>query len=300
MLIGVGDSSFLQLPCPAAPLSREHNGGVVEGLEILQISCGTTAAAALVSNGDDELPCLLEWGTDLYGERLSPTAPQTEAPGTATEEPAVLSTHPTPVSLHPPRSLGNQRVVIQQIAFGAHFLIAAIDTGGCMSWGGGRDLRALGRGGCGSCRSSLCSGSASDIPQRNSGKPDWVAEPLGVRGLRVVKLAAGDDHVVAVCADGSARAWGRGNCGQLGAGVPGVDGADGACVPTRVELQDATDATSCKGRGSAPRSIAFRAAACGRDHSALLTDDGRLLTFGSGLYGQVGDAVDRFEAACSW
>lgn len=304
IFVGAGDSSFSQLPCPSAPLPQVPTGGTLNISKIAQISCGATAVVALVVHADPEdgPPLMLEWGTGLYGERLLPTVPLVGTAGTATKDSTVAAAaplnHPV-VSPWPSRVLGSHPQVIRSIACGAHFVVAAIETGGCISWGGGRDSRALGRGSCcsGGCPSpSRSDGSVSATPPLRPGETDWVAEPLGSRGLSVTDLAAGDDHAVAICADGSAWAWGRGDCGQLGIGPPTASGGDGACGPTRVRMPTpvnnsspsaTTTAAEVNSSNKARHSNMVRAAACGRDHSAILTDDGRLLTFGSGLHGQV-------------
>ena len=68
VFVGTGDSSFFQLPCPSAPLPQVPTGGTLKSSKIAQISCGATAAVALVVPVDteDEPPLLLEWGTGLY------------------------------------------------------------------------------------------------------------------------------------------------------------------------------------------------------------------------------------------
>lgn len=244
------------------------------------ITCGSTAAFAVCVPGS-----LLEWGTGLYGERLSPelTIPHGDKPSASGAATPPLD-HPLPVVLPLLPAVEPKPPAIKLIACGAHFVVAALELGGCVSWGGGRDARkSLGRGGCDDC--DRCSkaaavAAAQRAPSRsmNSGnKPAWVAEPFGFGGMEVKALAAGDDHAIAVSGDGTAWAWGRGDCGQLGSGAAregsGGAGADGACAPVAVTL---------------PTPSVVRAAACGRDHSALLTSDGRVWTFGSSLHGQLG------------
>lgn len=284
LLLGVGDSSFSQLPHPSALSSRPVDGSSRtedRSAWVRKISCGVTASFAVSSQGS-----LLEWGTGMYGERLSPTAKVSSGDdaSTAAQTPPldrpVVVFFPFPV----PPVVGAKPPAIKLIACGAHFVVAALETGGCVSWGGGRDARrALGRGGCGTCSSCSSSPSAPVAPSlkqqscpSGSGKPEWVAEPLGLGGLAVADLAAGDNHAIAVCEDGKAWAWGSGECGQLGSGAPperAGAGGGGACVPVSVRV---------------PPTAMVRAAACGRDHSAVLTSDGRVWTFGSSLHGQLG------------
>lgn len=280
LLVGVGDSSFCQIPCRSGILSRHVDGTSTNedsAAWVSKISCGVTAAFAISSDGS-----LLEWGTALYGERLSP---ETNLPLSGGNASATAGTppldRPAAVVVPMPTVVGMKPPAIKLIACGAHFVIAALETGGCISWGGGRDARrTLGRGGCGTC--GPCSSSTPVAPplkpscSGGSSRPSWVAEPLGLGGLTVKDLAAGDNHAIAVCRDGKAWAWGSGECGQLGSGQAAEGaGADGgsACAPVSVRV---------------PPTAVVRAAACGRDHSAVLTSDGRVWTFGSSLHGQLG------------
>ncbi|CAM9510251.1 unnamed protein product [Ectocarpus sp. 4 AP-2014] len=347
ILVGVGDSSFCQIPCPwaswscqtADEKSKSHRSSSnddvrrVQTNKISQIACGATTCLAAVnnnnnnknnnnSNGSSAIDLappayLLEWGTGLYGERLSMEASVPQQ-GDERKPPSFLN-HPAQVAFSSlPLGLHSSPPAIRYIVCGAHFVVASLENGGCISWGGGREgRRALGRGSCGTC-GQCRNGSTPAAPPLSypsSSKPDWVAEPLGLGGSKVAELAAGDDHVIAVGTDGSAWAWGRGDCGQLGYGSP--DGADrdgggSACMPMAVQLPSPASGTprdegglantSSGAAGAAtgvesghgvqdprkrPGALVVRAA-CGRDHSAIVTNDGRIWTFGSGLHGQLG------------
>ena len=290
LLVGVGDSSFRQLPCSPVPSSRRllgdssSNGGdygsssdpPIHG-KIAQIACGATAAFAVSTLGS-----LIEWGTGVYGERVSSElaiSPDDEPSNSVAATPPL--DHPLPVVLPLQPAVGLKPPAIKLIACGAHFVVAALEIGGCVSWGGGRDARkSLGRGGCNSCgQCSKARAKCAAALQSNTNTPAWVAQPFGSGGTEVKALAAGDNHVIAVCGKGTAWAWGRGDCGQLGVGPPapheGAAGADagGSCVPMAVRI---------------PAPNVVRTAACGRDHSAILASDGRVWTFGSSLHGQLG------------
>ncbi|CAM9264188.1 unnamed protein product, partial [Ectocarpus fasciculatus] len=340
ILVGVGDSSFYQIPCPWASSSRltaaaensskSHDSSSSSNdddfrvpTKISQIACGATTCLAAVNNDNssaiDHAPpaYLLEWGTGLYGERLST---ETSVPRQG-DHPSFLN-HPAPVALSSlPLGLPSSPPAIRYIACGAHFVVASLENGGCISWGGGREgRRALGRGSCGTCgqcrTGSTPAATTPPLSHPTSSKPDWVAEPLGLGGSKVADLAAGDDHVIAVGTNGSAWAWGRGDCGQLGYGSPpdgaGCDNGGSACVPMAVQLpspasgaplDDGGLGSTSSGAGAAaigvgsdhgsqdpqkgPGALVIRAA-CGRDHSAVITNDGRVWTFGSGLHGQLG------------
>lgn len=321
ILVGVGDSSFCQLPCPWTPSWRELHGDCSSIIsssisvqpKISQIACGAAMALAVLAVEGNNVPPppLMEWGTGLYGERLSPEASLLENNEHNTADPTPAN-HPTRPFSIPPLGLCTAPLAIRHIACGAHFVVASLQAGGCVSWGGGRDAsRVLGRGGCGSCDPCCARGKNRSTPvaapsvnptssRADGSKPSWLAKPLGAGGSQVNSLAAGDDHTIAVCADGSAWAWGRGDCGQLGCGAD----IRSSCVPLAVRVVSYTTAAAIfcapmavkKTDGSEqhevsqspPEATKVIAAACGRDHSAVLTKDGRVWTFGSGLHGQLG------------
>jgi hypothetical protein len=97
----------------------------------------------------------------------------------------------------------------QKIVAGAEHSAALDDSGTVYSWGSGRQGQ-LGGGGS----SSSSSGSSS------SAKHDWrtlIPRPiLSLHGVRIVQLASGGNHVLALADDGSAYSWGSGKNGRLG------------------------------------------------------------------------------------
>jgi alpha-tubulin suppressor-like RCC1 family protein len=93
-----------------------------------------------------------------------------------------------------------------------------------------------------------------------------------LNGLTVAQFAAGSDHSLVLCADGSLAAWGRNNYGQLGEG----SGANSA-VPVEV---DSTDVLA----GKIVTSIS-----AGGWHNLALCSDGTLAAFGRNTSGQLGD-----------
>jgi len=108
--------------------------------------------------------------------------------------------------------------------------------------------------------------------QLGAGAPDWQgprAIPARVEQLgEVVSLAAGDDHSLAVTADGSVWAWGDNTFGQLGDGTR-------ADRPTPVQV-----------RGL--RGVAVVRA--GSRHSLALGRDGTVWAWGDNAAGQLGTA----------
>lgn len=102
--------------------------------------------------------------------------------------------------------------------------------------------------------------------ERLSTVPTAVA---GLAGQRVVGVAAGDYHVLAVTEEGMLFAWGYGRAGQLGIGST-VD----LSIPTAVK--------------GLPAGVEVVGADCGRDHSLALLRDGRAFAWGRAREGQLG------------
>ncbi|XP_051896977.1 probable E3 ubiquitin-protein ligase HERC4 [Pristis pectinata] len=87
-------------------------------------------------------------------------------------------------------------------------------------------------------------------------------------GIPVAQIAAGGEHSCALTVSGAVLAWGRNNHGQLG-----LKDTEDILIPTHVQL------LACK------RTIYI---SCGEEHTAVLTKDGFVFTFGAGAYGQLG------------
>ena len=96
-------------------------------------------------------------------------------------------------------------------------------------------------------------------------------EQLATR--RIVTVAAGNAHTVAVDNDGVLMVWGEGTVGQLGLGD-----LDNRLEPTRLgsDLKSHFD-----GSGVAT-------ASCGSHHTLVVTLEGSLWSFGEGQYGRLG------------
>ncbi|XP_010964433.2 E3 ISG15--protein ligase HERC5 isoform X1 [Camelus dromedarius] len=87
-------------------------------------------------------------------------------------------------------------------------------------------------------------------------------------GVPLVQISAGEAHSLALSMSGNVYSWGRNDFGQLGLGH-----TDNKDYPALIEALD-------------NQTIEFLA--CGGSHSALLTKDGLVFTFGAGKYGQLG------------
>jgi alpha-tubulin suppressor-like RCC1 family protein len=90
-------------------------------------------------------------------------------------------------------------------------------------------------------------------------------------GLRAVQVSAGGYHSLVVAEDGALLSWGRGKGGRLGHGRRITDVAS----PLRVE-----------GLWRAGERVVQ--ASAGGDHSVVLTEGGRVLSFGANKFGQCG------------
>ena len=155
---------------------------------------------------------------------------------------------------------------ISQVAGGDGHSVAVTATGKVLVWGASA---------CG----QLGLSSMSEMPTDAEGYP-YQPEPKLVeelRDYRVVQVACGDAHTVALTGDGLVFSWGGGGCGQLGhpdtAQMPkDEDGCPYQPTPRLVE-----DLTS---------TISF--VACGKAHTVVVSAEGYLFSWGAGACGQLG------------
>ncbi|XP_043246366.1 uncharacterized protein LOC122393945 [Amphibalanus amphitrite] len=142
-------------------------------------------------------------------------------------------------------------VAVIQVACGRAHTVA-LTTGGVYAWGAGR-YGQLGLGAPGSC------------PHPR------LLQTLAYR--RVVRVAAGQYHSLALTDDGRLWAWGWNVFGQCG----------------RSSVEDVLWPRPVPGMSK--RRVS--AVAAGYAHSAALTDDGKVFVFGCNAYGQLGDGSTR-------
>ena len=153
----------------------------------------------------------------------------------------------------PAAGFNNERVVM--LAAGAEHTVALSKEGHVFTWGLGRDGQ-LGHG----------DGEDQQAPRQ--------VEPERFGGERVVFVAAGGHHTVAVTAGGRLYTWGYGGPGELGHGDPNF--VVGSLVPVLV------------GPAAFMGGMAVMAA-CGEGHTLVVTHDGALWSCGWGAYGRLGD-----------
>ncbi|XP_037525567.1 probable E3 ubiquitin-protein ligase HERC4 isoform X2 [Rhipicephalus sanguineus] len=146
---------------------------------------------------------------------------------------------------------------IVQIACGAVHCLALANNGELFSWGGNASGQlGLGRDSTGSER----------LPRRVS----------HLVGVPLAQVACGATHSVGLTPSGTVFVWGRNSCGQLGLS----------------DQRDRLHPTVLK----TLRSQRIKHICCGENHTAALTADGGVFTFGAGTYGQLGHGVKVNEA----
>ncbi|XP_078065271.1 putative E3 ubiquitin-protein ligase HERC3 [Mustelus asterias] len=91
---------------------------------------------------------------------------------------------------------------------------------------------------------------------------------ISLTGMPVAQITAGGEHSFALSLSGAVFGWGRNNHGQLG-----LKDTEDRYEPNHVKLLE------CK------KTIHI---SCGEEHTAVLTKDGFVYTFGAGSYGQLG------------
>lgn len=178
--------------------------------------------------------------------------------------------------------------------------VALTSTGRVLAWGDGEF------------------GQLGDGKKVSTDTPVWVKLP---RHTQVTAIAAGADHLLAVTSAGGLLAWGNDGSGELGIGAKGIRlTAVRVRLPRGVKVVSASAgllhslALTTTGRvlawggngdgqlgdGSTtdsgvpvsvhlPKLAQIVAVAAGRYHSLALTRGGKVLAWGDGAYGQLGD-----------
>jgi alpha-tubulin suppressor-like RCC1 family protein len=135
-----------------------------------------------------------------------------------------------------------------QVSCGSDFTVALSDQGKVYTWGKGRQ-GALGHG-----------------DKNNHAKPK-VVETLTDK--IIVCVTAGSNFVIAVAGDGTVWSWGEATKGQLGY----YDNKEVEVLPKMIKTFDKMKMVS---------------ASAGDYHVVALADNGKIYTWGSGQYGQLG------------
>ena len=209
--------------------------GVLAGKTVAAISCGENHTLVLTSDGK-----VVAWGSNTSGQL-----------GDGTTKNRTL-----PVLANTTGALSGKAVTA--IAAGNEFSVAACSDGTVVAWG----LNHHGQLGNGTTTKS-----ALPVAVTSAGTP--------LAGRTVTSLAAGDDHCLALCADGTLLAWG-GNFGALGNNT----NTDKSTVPVQVT----TISTPLEGK-------AVTSISAGQSYSLALCSDGTLAGWGHNLFGALGSGM---------
>ncbi|XP_057513964.1 ultraviolet-B receptor UVR8-like isoform X1 [Actinidia eriantha] len=152
---------------------------------------------------------------------------------------------PTPTIVEQLESVGS----VVQIAAGPSYSLAVIDDGTIYSFGSGTNF-CLGHG-----------------EQHNELQPRAI-QSFRRKGIHIVRVSAGDEHVVALDSSGFVYTWGKGYCGVLGHG-------------------DEIDKTTPEFLSSLKSHVAVQVCASKRK-TFVLADDGSVYGFGWMGFGSLG------------
>ncbi|XP_019245319.1 PREDICTED: ultraviolet-B receptor UVR8 isoform X2 [Nicotiana attenuata] len=168
------------------------------------------------------------------------------------------------------------------------------------------------RGGEDSAKRRRVSSAKQQAESSSSGDEGLSALPCLVAlnpGVRIVSVAAGGRHTLALSDIGQVWGWGYGGEGQLGLGsrirmvssphpVPCIDSSSSLRKDRAMGLSHGCPGS--EGQGLRVPGNYVKRIACGGRHSAVITDAGALLTFGWGLYGQCGQGStdDELSPTC--
>ncbi len=205
--------------------------GVLAGKSIVALSAGDRHTLALCANG-----ALAAWGANSAGQL-----------GNNSTMPSNVA-----VSVNTAGGLSTKRVVA--VAAGANHSLALCSDGTVFAWG----ANGAGQLGIGGTSSSMV--------------PVQVSPSGALAGKKVVAIAAGQNHSMALLSTGAVATWGANASGQLGNG-----GTAGSTVPTLVITTGVLSGTTVS------------AIAAGQNHCLALCANGTLAAWGDNFFGQLGD-----------
>jgi len=206
-------------------------GALPTGTRLVQVAAGGYHSLALAADGT-----AYAWGYNYFGQLGNNSTTDSHAPVAVS-----LGAIPSGTKL-------------VQIAGGASYNLALAADGTAYAWG------------------SNNFGQLGNNSTTDSHTP--VAVSLGAlpTGTRLVQLAGGGSHSLALAADGTAYAWGRNNFGQLG-----NNSTTDSSTPVAVSL------------GAMPAGTKLVQVAVGDSHSLALAADGTVYAWGYNQYGQLGN-----------
>ncbi|MFN0127578.1 MAG: choice-of-anchor D domain-containing protein [Verrucomicrobiales bacterium] len=242
--LGIGSASTSMVVPNPAPLSLLRTGDIGEGIlmrkTIVTVSAGAAHGLALTADG-----ILSAWGSNEYGQLGNPAYSARRWPG------SVDVTAET-------SALRGKRVAA--IAAGGSHSLALCGDGTIAAWG----QNSSGQLGTGT------------ITGANLPIDVLRTEGSALFGKQAAAIAAGANHSLALCTDGTVVAWGAGGLNL------GIGDGNSSARPLRVS-------TSVGVSALAGRTVVSIAA--GTQHSLALCGDGRVVAWGSNDRGQLGDGT---------
>ena len=234
----LGDTTTTQRLVPV-PVTTT---GVLAGKTLLAVAAGDGHSMALCSDGT-----VAAWGNNYDGELGDNRASGYDSLG------PVLVNRVSGIS-----ALSGRSVVA--LAAGAKHSLALCSDGTLAAWGYNGD------------------GELGDNTRTERFVPVPVNTAPGVStlyGNAVVAIAAGENHSLALCSDGTVAGWGYNGYSQLGDNT-----STGRLVPVGVNTNAGVSALYGK---------TVVAVAAGQYHSLALCTDGTVVAWGYNAYGQLGD-----------
>lgn len=216
------------------------SSGVLAGKTIVSLAAGDQHSLALCSDGT-----LVAWGSNGHGQ-------VGDNSGTFQALPVLVN------STSGTSAVFGKTVVA--ISAGQYHSLAVCSDGTVVSWGNNANGQL-----------GINSTDGSNVPVA-------VNTTTGVSALFgkvVVAVAAGHDHSLALCSDGTLAAWGRNDSGQLGDNT-----VTQRLVPTAVNRANGISALFSK---------TVISIACGAYHSMALCSDGTVCAWGNAGSGQIGN-----------
>ncbi|MFZ2277983.1 MAG: cadherin-like beta sandwich domain-containing protein [Prosthecobacter sp.] len=229
------------------PVDTANGTSALYGKKVVAISAGQNHSLALCSDGT-----VSSWGYNFYGQLGEANFP-------------FMSTRPLAVNTDPGFSALAGKTVVA-IAAGYNHSLALCSDGTLVGWG----LNSSGQLG-------NLAGSLTFVPAVVNAANGVSA----LYGKTVVSIAAGGNHSLALCSDGTVVAWGANSNGQLGDGTTTTRYA-GVAVST----------TSGVSALYGKKVVAISA---GGSHSMALCSNGTVVSWGLNSSGQLGDNTSTIQ-----
>jgi alpha-tubulin suppressor-like RCC1 family protein len=278
----LGENTTTNSNVPVAVTSS----GVLSGKTILSISAGNSHSLALCADGT-----VAAWGYNFYGQLGNGSNANSSVPVAETQSGVLVGKTVVAVSTGFSHSLAlcsdgtvaswgynlygqlgngnttnsnvpvlvtasgvlNGRGVVA-VAAGYYHNLALCSDGTVVAWG------------------LNYSGQLGNTSNANSSVPVDITDSGALYGMHVINLAAGSDHSLVLCDDGSLVSWGKNANGQLGDGS-----TTSSLIPVSVDASDVL----------AGRIVEMISA--GGFHNLAACSDGTLVTFGRNTNGQLGN-----------